>query len=359
MTDRPQFAEFALAVRRLEQPTSSQPEPAKCELQSLLSGGVVETRDYDPFGADISHTGTFSTQHRFTGQPADDQAGSLYNYGARFYNAKWGRFISPDEMVQGFDSQGLNPYADVLNAPTNNIDPTGHMIINGWSFGAWSISTIENNPDDIDTQGRGPDGGNVVTVSYAEATQPGISGNNEMVRAGESALQGEIDAELGKTGSAQANSDAAGVRRVSLNTPGGRGGGKEYTAPTHFNVNLIEHEIAGGKTIEFHVAKEIGYLINRLRQNPDLPAASSFFSLQSATGLINKSLNFGSDKITAWMRSPSRRDLDIYATFDRPTGYSRSGDNKRIRMVNSVIIVLRKGAMTKEGFLIYNSYPTR
>jgi hypothetical protein len=33
------------------------------------SGVVVETRDYDPFGADISHTGTFSTQHRFTGPP--------------------------------------------------------------------------------------------------------------------------------------------------------------------------------------------------------------------------------------------------------------------------------------------------
>jgi RHS repeat-associated protein len=89
------------------------------------SGTVVETRDYDPFGADTAHTGTFSVQHRFTGQPADDQAGGLYNYGARFYNAKWGRFLSPDEVTQGFDSQGLNPFTYVGNTPTSAIDPNG------------------------------------------------------------------------------------------------------------------------------------------------------------------------------------------------------------------------------------------
>ncbi len=92
------------------------------------SGTVVETRDYDPFGADTSHTGTFSVQHRFTGQPADDQAGGLYNYGARFYNAKWGRFLSPDEVTQGFDSQGLNPYSYVENGPTSATDSTGEFL---------------------------------------------------------------------------------------------------------------------------------------------------------------------------------------------------------------------------------------
>jgi RHS repeat-associated protein len=71
-------------------------------------------------------------QHRFTGQPQDDQAGGLYNYGARFYNAKWGRFISPDEVVQGFDSQGLNPFTYVLNTPTSATDPTGNYIYNGF-----------------------------------------------------------------------------------------------------------------------------------------------------------------------------------------------------------------------------------
>jgi len=102
------------------------------------SGTIVETRDYDPFGGDISHSGTFSVQHRFTGQPADDQAGGLYNYSARFYNAKWGRFISPDELVQGFDSQGLNPYSYVLNRPTSAIDPHGRDL----DFGSGAVPSI-------------------------------------------------------------------------------------------------------------------------------------------------------------------------------------------------------------------------
>jgi RHS repeat-associated protein len=93
------------------------------------AGVVVETRDYAPFGESIAHTGTFAVQHRFTGQPQDDQAGGLYNYGARFYNAKWGRFISPDERVQGFDSQGLNPFTYVLNRPTSLLDRDGRQAV--------------------------------------------------------------------------------------------------------------------------------------------------------------------------------------------------------------------------------------
>ena len=96
------------------------------------AGTVVETRDYAPFGESIAKTGTFAVQHRFTGQPQDDQAAGLYNYGARFYNAKWGRFVSPDEVVEGFDSQGLNPFTYVLNRPTSATDPTGNYIYNGF-----------------------------------------------------------------------------------------------------------------------------------------------------------------------------------------------------------------------------------
>ena len=100
-------------------------------------GIVVETRDYSPFGESISHVGAFAVQHRFTGQPQDDQEGGLYDYGARFYNPKWGRFVSPDEAVQGFDSQGLNPFAYVLNRPTSGTDPTGNFGDGGFGGGAF------------------------------------------------------------------------------------------------------------------------------------------------------------------------------------------------------------------------------
>ena len=107
-------------------------------------GIVVETRDYTPFGESIAHAGAFSVEHRFTGQPQDDAAGGLYDYGARFFNPKWGRFVSPDESVEAFDAQGLNPYSYVLNRPTSATDPTGQMIVNGVSYGAWSTSTLQS-----------------------------------------------------------------------------------------------------------------------------------------------------------------------------------------------------------------------
>jgi len=90
-------------------------------------GVVVETRDYAPFGESIAQLGSFAVGQRFTGQPQDDAAESLYNYGARFYEPRWGRFISPDEVVQSFDSQGLNPYSYVLNRPTSLVDPSGRF----------------------------------------------------------------------------------------------------------------------------------------------------------------------------------------------------------------------------------------
>jgi hypothetical protein len=38
-------------------------------------GNIVETRDYDPFGRTIGHTGDFALKHRFTGQPEREAAG--------------------------------------------------------------------------------------------------------------------------------------------------------------------------------------------------------------------------------------------------------------------------------------------
>jgi RHS repeat-associated protein len=89
-------------------------------------GGIIATRDYGPFGRTISRSGGLELEYGFTGQVRDPGTG-LYHYGARMYDPRWGRFISPDERVQLIDPQGLNPYSYVLNRPTSLIDPTGEM----------------------------------------------------------------------------------------------------------------------------------------------------------------------------------------------------------------------------------------
>jgi RHS repeat-associated protein len=61
------------------------------------SGTVVARIAYFAFGAARPSSGTLGTDKKFTGQRLD-QTG-LYYYGARYYDATIGRFISADIAV--------------------------------------------------------------------------------------------------------------------------------------------------------------------------------------------------------------------------------------------------------------------
>ena len=66
------------------------------------------------------------TDFGFAGQRRDASAGLMY-YGARYYDAGLGRFISADTIVPSAGNpQSLNRYAYVYNNPLRYIDPTGH-----------------------------------------------------------------------------------------------------------------------------------------------------------------------------------------------------------------------------------------
>ncbi|MDL1898458.1 RHS repeat-associated core domain-containing protein [Anaerolineae bacterium CFX7] len=81
---------------------------------SATSGASVSSQNYYAFG------NTRSTQRR------DASAGLMY-YGARYYDATLGRFVSADTVVPSANNpQSLNRYSYVRNNPVNRIDPTGH-----------------------------------------------------------------------------------------------------------------------------------------------------------------------------------------------------------------------------------------
>jgi RHS repeat-associated protein len=82
------------------------------------------------FGDCRNSTGTLPTDKKFTGQRLD--ATGLYYYGARYYDATIGRFISADSKIPDpANPQSFNRYAYCINNPLKYTDPTGH----GW----WSI----------------------------------------------------------------------------------------------------------------------------------------------------------------------------------------------------------------------------
>ncbi|MCX6013533.1 MAG: RHS repeat-associated core domain-containing protein [Chloroflexi bacterium] len=83
------------------------------------------TIKYLPFGDWRFSSGSIPTDQKFTGQRLDDT--SLYYYGACYYDADLGRFISPDTVIPDpSNSQALNRYSYCFNNPLKFNDPTGH-----------------------------------------------------------------------------------------------------------------------------------------------------------------------------------------------------------------------------------------
>ncbi|MBI3617463.1 MAG: hypothetical protein HY210_04500 [Candidatus Omnitrophica bacterium] len=98
------------------------------------TGFKKELIEYEPFGQESRHEKYGSSEeiawYYFTGKKTDDESGLIY-FGARYYDPKLGRFISPDTIVPyPSDPQSFNRYSYARNNPVNVIDPTGHK----WSW---------------------------------------------------------------------------------------------------------------------------------------------------------------------------------------------------------------------------------
>jgi len=98
--------------------------------QILDSGGtLLESVKYYPYGS-VRAGGMTGTDKKFTGQQEEGTAFGLYDYGARFYGTKLGRFLSADPLVVSpGDPQMLDRYAYVRNNPLNYIDPSGLSMV--------------------------------------------------------------------------------------------------------------------------------------------------------------------------------------------------------------------------------------
>ncbi|MEZ4668381.1 MAG: RHS repeat-associated core domain-containing protein [Anaerolineae bacterium] len=81
------------------------------------SVGVLESRNYDPFGTGFGNTGTSQTGYGFTGEQTDG-TGFLYLRN-RFMSPIIGQFISQDFL------ESLNRYAYVSGNPINFVDLNG------------------------------------------------------------------------------------------------------------------------------------------------------------------------------------------------------------------------------------------
>ena len=96
------------------------------EFVTDLAGMAYEYSLYSPFGEALvsqsANNSGYSNPYKFKGAIYDPETGLTYNV-ARFYNAKWSIWISPDPLAHL--RNWVTPYNYTLNNPINRIDPTG------------------------------------------------------------------------------------------------------------------------------------------------------------------------------------------------------------------------------------------
>ena len=90
-------------------------------------GYVVSRLTFKPFGQAVDDLAAVNgLEFGFTGQRFD-AATRIYDYRARWYDPRLGRFLSPDPVVPAHDlPQSLNRYSYVLNNPLALVDPSGN-----------------------------------------------------------------------------------------------------------------------------------------------------------------------------------------------------------------------------------------
>jgi len=108
------------------------------------AGGVLNRYVYDAFGSIRGRNETISTTYLYTGQRFD-QFTSSYYMRARSYDPKLGRFQSRDTAANAVDrTREHNRYVYVADDPINNLDPSGHWLIDVQALYKQAVETWRN-----------------------------------------------------------------------------------------------------------------------------------------------------------------------------------------------------------------------
>jgi RHS repeat-associated protein len=113
----------------------------------MSEDGVVEqVNDYTPFGVQMknSFTATSSQRYKYNGKELDRMFGlDLYDYGARFYDARIARWQTIDPLCEKYYS--ISPYVYCANNPIRFIDPNGKELWAEANLSYKEVQQIANN----------------------------------------------------------------------------------------------------------------------------------------------------------------------------------------------------------------------
>lgn len=311
------------------------------------AGDVIERHSFSPFGerrnpnwSDATGLLTSALLPRgFTDHEQLDEVGLVY-VGARLYDPRLGRFLSPDPFVQApANPQSINRYSYVMNNPLSATDPNGYFFkkafkkvfrgikkafkstvkaikkaISNPVVQAVVVAAVTGNLVYAATKGLFIPGG-VVTAKAAAGAAAGFSGGlvgsrgdvrTALRAAGAGAVSGTIfgvtdvwarDAGLGTAGSIAARSTAAGLSNEA--TGGKFRDGFETALVTDAGARVYERIVGYEATW-----KSGGEATEKLRYTPPL-AGTNNIGIQWTNGEPNRL-----DKLF-WEGGPVSRALNV------------------------------------------------
>lgn len=114
---------------------------------------VSSANDYYPFGWTMpgrKFVGSDGYKYGFNGMEMDNEVkgqGNSYDFGARIYDNRVGRWLALDPLAQKYSS--LSPYCFVTNSPLRFIDPDGKQLVDpdgniAYKDGKWTKYATED-----------------------------------------------------------------------------------------------------------------------------------------------------------------------------------------------------------------------
>ncbi|KAA8694025.1 RNase A-like domain-containing protein, partial [Pseudomonas proteolytica] len=121
---------------------------------------------------------------------------------------------------------------------------------------------------------------------------------------------------------------------------------------------LTAHEKGGGHLIKKHVARTDEELAERFDSEPNIPASSTFQTLEEAETIVSKSLATHHQEIRKFLNG-NKSKLLIRDSSTQPVGRSLLKGAKNSVAAYKFLLVLKRSPKMPDGYLLLTGYPEK